>query len=278
MGYKDILVYAGSGKSAATRFDAAARLALSQDARLTALHVDQTRSLPAELMVTGVAAQVRQWQKTVEAERIEKARAIVSDASQRHGLPIEWRQQEGELEDVIRSQAVYADLIVVSQPGSPLDMEQPIEPSPGALALSSGRPVMVVPSQAGAYQVGGNVLIAWRPSAEAARAVHDALPILQKARAVTVLEVNPEMKQGSDRLVGAEIAQHLARHGVKVSAQAINNRSVNPGSTILARAAEIQADLIVMGGYGHTRLREIILGGATDHILKHHHVPILMAH
>jgi nucleotide-binding universal stress UspA family protein len=278
MGYKDILVYADNTKYAAVRLDTAARLALSHGAHLTALHVDHAPYMPVDLMGTGIAIQVRQWQKTVQEERVEKIRRIVDDTSTRHGIEIEWRQQDGQVDDAIMSHGAYADLVVVSQAGNPFDLEQPIDPSPGALALSSGRPVMVVPNRAGEYQVGNNVLIAWKPCAESARAVHDALPLLKEAESVTILEANPEMEAGRGRLVGAEIGKHLARHGVKVTATSVNEKSANEGVTILARAAEIGADLIVMGGYGHSRLREVVLGGVSSHILKHHYIPVFMAH
>lgn len=278
MGYKDILVYADTTKEATVRLDTAARLALSQGAHLTALHIDRAPYMPVELVGTGMAAQVRQWQKTVQTERAEKIRAIVQQSSERHGIAIEWRQQEGALDEVLLSQSAYADLIVVSQPGDPLDLEQPIAPSPGGLALSSARPVLVIPNRAGEYQVGKTILIAWKPCPESARAVHDALPLLKMAKSVTILEVNPEAGPGPDRLVGAEIAQHLARHGVKVSVVAANEKGASEGATILARAAEIGADMIVMGAYGHSRLREAVLGGVTHHLLKHHSIPIFMAH
>lgn len=278
MGYKDILVYADSTEYAAIRLDTAARLALSHGAHLAALHIDPAPYVQVDLMSTGVAPQIRQWQKTVQKERAEKVRKIVDDISARHGINIEWRRQEGSINDVIVSQAAYADLVVVSQAGNPLDLERPIDPSPGMLVLSSGRPVLVVPNRAGEFQVGNNVLIAWKPCAEAVRAVHDALPLLKQARSVTILEANPEMEGGQRRLVGAEIATHLSRHGVNVTAATVNERHSSDGVTILAQAKEIGADLIVMGGYGHSRLREVVFGGVTSRILGNHHIPVFMAH
>lgn len=278
MGYKDILVYADSTKYAALRLDTAARLALSHDAHLTALHVDPVPHLQVDLMSTGVAPQIRQWQKTVQNEKAEKVRKIVDDIGARHGIEIEWRRQEGGINDVILSEAAYADLVVVSQAGNPFDLEQPIDPSPGMIALSSGRPVLVVPNRTGEFQVGSNILIAWKPCAEAVRAVHDALPLLKRAQSVKVIEVNPGAEVGRGRLVGAEIARHLARHGVSVTAAAINESHSSDGETILAQATEIRADLIVMGGYGHSRFREVVFGGVTNHILGHHHIPVFMAH
>lgn len=278
MGYKDILVYADNAKYATNRLDAAARLAVMQDAHLTALHINRVPYMPVDLGGAAMGAQFYEWQQTIRKEKAEKVRKVVDDASARHGINIEWREQEGLADDVLMSQGAYADLIVVSQAGDPFDLEQPVDPSPGVLALSSGRPIMVVPNRAGEYQIGNNVLVAWKPCAESARAVHDALPILAKAQSVTILEANPDVKPGRGRLVGAEIAKHLARHGVTVSAMSLQEKWANEGSAILARAAEIGADLIVMGGYGHSRLREVVLGGVTHHLLKHHHIPILMAH
>lgn len=278
MGYKDILVYADSTEHATIRLDTAARLALSHGGHLTALHVDPAPYMQVDLMSTGAAAQIRQWQKTVQKEKAEKVRKIVDDIGARHGIEIEWRQQEGAINDVLVSQAAYADLVVVSQAGNPLNLEQPVDPSPGKLAISSGRPVLVVPNRTGEFQVGNNILIAWKPCAEAARAVHDALPLLRQARSVSIVEANPALDAGHDRLVGAEIAAHLARHGVNVTVASVNERHSSDGATILARAAEIEADLIVMGGYGHSRLREVVLGGVTNHILNHHHIPVFMAH
>jgi nucleotide-binding universal stress UspA family protein len=276
MAFKDILVYADATPYAAARLDVAAKVAIAHGAHLMALHVDHTPYMPVDIMGTGVAAQVRQWQKTLQKERADKVRHLVDEASQRNGIAIEWRQAEGEVNDLIQTHAAYTDLIVVSQEGNPFDLEQPIDPSPGALALSSGRPVMVVPGRVGSYDVGSNILVAWKSSAESVRAVHDALPFLQKAKTVTVLEANPQ--DSGKRLVGAEIAQHLARHGVRVSAMSVKEASVSDGQLILARAAEIGADMIVMGAYGHSRLREVVLGGVTKHVLKQQNIPIFMAH
>jgi nucleotide-binding universal stress UspA family protein len=278
MEYKDILVYADSSKYAATRLDMAARLALLHDAHLTALHVDPAPYMQVDLMSTGVAPQVRQWQKTVQKDKAEKVRKIVDDIGARHGIQIEWRRQEGSINDVIVSQAAYADLVVVSQAGNPLDLERPVDPSPGMLVLSSGRPVLVVPNRASEFQVGKNILIAWKPCAEAVRAVHDALPLLKQARSVRIIEVTYGSEVGHRRLVGAEIARHLARHGVNVTAASMNESHSSDGATILAQAKEMEADLIVIGGYGHSRFREVVFGGVTSHILGQHHIPILMAH
>src|SRR5262249_44560338 len=122
--------------------------------------------------------------------------------------------------------------------------------------------------------VGERVLVAWAHSREATRAVHDALPLLKLAKSVTVMEVNPE----PDHLGGADIALHLTRHGVKAEVASTTSGDINNGDAILSRAADLTADLLVMGGYGHSRLREFAFGGVTRHILEHMTLPVLMSH
>jgi nucleotide-binding universal stress UspA family protein len=116
-------------------------------------------------------------------------------------------------------------------------------------------------------------------SREAARAVNDALPLLETAEKVSVLAVNP--KPGFDGLgdePGADIALHLARHGVKVSADHFTARGMDAGDMILNYATDVSADLLVMGAYGRSRLRELVLGGVTRHIMQHMTIPVLFSH
>ena len=145
--------------------------------------------------------------------------------------------------------------------------------------LSAGRPALVVPDIGAGKTLGRRVMIAWDTGREAARAVNDALPILQQAEAVTVLSVNP--RPGIDlhgEEPGADIALHLTRHGVKVEVQRTQVEEINIGDTILSRLADLGSDLLVMGAYGHSRLREVVLGGVTRTLLESMTVPVLMSH
>lgn len=277
MSYRDILVYVDTSRHADVRLATAAKLATRCNAHLTALYVDGTPAMPIELAGTAMAETVRQWQSTRRKEYADKVRALVDVASRRHGLSIELQEDHGNAEEAILAHACYADLIVVSQTGSPLDLSQPVTPSPGVLALSSGRPVLVVPNRDGDFSIGDNILVAWKAGAEAARAVHDAIPLLKAAAEVTLLEVSEEVKRPR-RLIGAEMAHHLARHGANVSVRTIPASMMNDAPAVLEQVTESGADLIVMGAYGHSRLREVVMGGMTNHILKHHAVPLLLAH
>jgi nucleotide-binding universal stress UspA family protein len=138
--------------------------------------------------------------------------------------------------------------------------------------------VIVVPFIRAAATIGERVLVAWDGGREAARAVNDALPILERAKSVTVLSVNPASEDGSRREPGADISLHLARHGVKVEAQRRITTEISAGDAILNEIASKGSDLLVMGAYGHSRLRELVLGGVTRQILGSMTVPVLMSH
>jgi nucleotide-binding universal stress UspA family protein len=123
------------------------------------------------------------------------------------------------------------------------------------------------------------VVVGWDASREAARAVRDALPLLTQAKVVEVVSVNPRPADlGHGDVPGADIALYLARHGVNVEVQRIETRELDVGNALLSHVASEAADLLVMGGYGHARLREIMLGGATRTILHDMTVPVLMSH
>jgi nucleotide-binding universal stress UspA family protein len=137
----------------------------------------------------------------------------------------------------------------------------------------------VVPYIGGSDIIGRRALVAWNASREAARALNDAIPLLEDAENVTVLSVNPKRGiRGEGDLPAADIALHLARHGMKAEASYVVAEDIGVGDALLSRAADLGSDLIVMGGYGHSRLREIVLGGATRTVLRHMTVPVLLSH
>ena len=121
------------------------------------------------------------------------------------------------------------------------------------------------------------VMVCWDGGRASTRAIGDAMPLLEKAKQIEVVVVGSKPPK-SDEVSGADLGQHLARHGVNVDVKRITSPDIDVASTILSYAADASADLIVMGGYGHSRLREFILGGATRAILESMTVPVLMSH
>jgi nucleotide-binding universal stress UspA family protein len=167
------------------------------------------------------------------------------------------------------------DLAIVGQAQREISsMEQIIAET---TLFESGRPMLMVPYIQKAPFKTENVMICWDGGRMAARAVADALPIIRNSGRVEIVMVaNERGKQ--DEIEGADIGQHLARHGLKVDVHRISGGNIDIGDALLSHAADSGADLMVMGGYGHSRLREFVLGGATRSIFESMTVPVLMSH
>lgn len=195
-------------------------------------------------------------------------------------VPCEVRVADSVLlwpEDTLALHACHSDLCVLGGP----DSEQPgsrFALSFKSLLLRSGRPVLVVPAGCEARPL-RRITLAWTPTPEASRALHEALPLMARAEVVNVLLIDPEISEGAHgEQPGTDIARHLARHGltVRVVAQPRQGRSV--GEALLQFVEEDGSDLLVMGGYGHSRWREAILGGTTRSVLEGMRTPVLFAH
>ena len=146
-----------------------------------------------------------------------------------------------------------------------------------AALFQSGRPVVVVPYIQKTGLALDRVLVCWDGGRQAARAIADALPFLHRAKAIEVVTVATEPLK-SDDLPDTDIARHLARHDLKVDLKRIVRRGIDVADSIVSYAADVSADFIVMGGYGHSRLREVILGGTTRGLLSSMTIPTLMSH
>ena len=276
MPYKDLLVYADSRPECAVRVELACALAARHRAHLTALHVMMPWPVPA-FVEAGLPRDVHEMRDRTLHEIAERVEKSVQGAARTAGIEVEWTAQHGELPEAVMARARCADVTVLGQVGD----EGPDDPLERglleALLMGSGRPLLIVPRYGKFPRLGERVLVAWNGTREAARAVNDALPILVEAREVTVLTVNPPGDSPRDVPAG-DIALHLARHGVKATAASLRADDLAVGDLLLSRASDLGADLIVMGGYGHSRLREMALGGATRHLLRHMTVPVLLSH
>jgi nucleotide-binding universal stress UspA family protein len=279
MALRDVLVHIDTDPACGSRADVATILAEAHGAHLIGLHVMLPPTLPGYVeaeVPRGVYEALRNSHDRQRRDRAREAEALFAKHSARGGtIQTEWRVVEGQLVEVAKLHARYADLTVVGQ-GIDVD-ERALGHLPEELALAVGRPVLVVPRYGTFRTVGERVLIGWNGGREATRAVHDALPILERARRVIVLSIDPG-ESPERRLPGADLALHLARHGVKVEATYTTAADISVGDVLLSSAADHSADLIVMGAYGHTRMRELILGGATRHLLAHMTVPVLLSH
>ncbi len=193
-------------------------------------------------------------------------------------IPCEWKIIDGVDVRYIIDNARYTDLVVVPQGYSRYgeDNTQKID---DYLSIHLGRPLMVIPDLKKVFNLPQQIIIAWNESHEAARAVHDALPFLQFAERIQVVSVSASSKEEKAYMIYCDdLRKHLSRHGIKVEVASLEKTSKGTGGVILESALEYDADLIVMGAYGHSRLKEIILGGTTSYLLKHTTIPLLLSH
>lgn len=275
MSFKDLLVVVDNDPTCVSRVDLALALAAEHGAHLTGLHV-----MPWPLIQVysemPVPESFEKMQRLELEEASRRAAAVFAERATRTTVPTEWRVAEGDAVRVTREHARYSDLTVIPQGIELGSASADLSMLPEELALAVGRPVLVIPRYGTFERLGRRALVAWNGSREATRAVHDALPILQRAEQVTVLSIDP--KGDSERLAGGDIARHLARHGVTVQVATLAGTDVAVGDLLLSYATDRDIDLIVMGAYGHARLREVVLGGATRTLLQHMTVPVLMSH
>jgi nucleotide-binding universal stress UspA family protein len=277
MTYKNLLVHLDDSRSCARRVAFAIDLAAAHEAHLTGLYVIAEASPSAFMLPPGVMNDLQRQGR----ERADAALADFGEAARRNRVAFEARLDRvlyTEIADAVLTNARYADLAILGQ-------NDPDEPTPGPrylpeeVALGGGRPVLIVPYIGAGASFGERAVVAWDASREAARAVNDALPLLRRAQKVGVVSVNPRpwpFAHGEEP--GADIGLHLARHGVKVEVQRIEARDVDVPNALLSHLADQSADLLVMGAYGHSRLREFVLGGTTRTILAEMTVPTLMSH
>lgn len=275
--YKTLLVPVDGRARSARSMEAAGKLAAQWDAHVVGLYVQPPSQIPSYARAEGGAVQLDEVYAKAVAEMTAQARARFDEGVKASGIArAEWRVGRGDPAAVMALHARYADLVLVNQT-DPEDERR--TGFADAILLSVGRPVLLLPYAGDAAVKADNVLVCWDAGREAARAVTDALPLLRRAKRVTVLSVDSRASAGGHgEQPGADIALYLSRHGIKAEAARTTSGGIDPGSVILSRAFDYGTDLIVMGAYGHSRVREVLLGGATRTILQQMTVPVLMSH
>ena len=280
MDIKDIVVHVDGSERAAERIRLASKMAASTDAHVTGIFAIADPYMPALMAGGYVPADIFDQIREDAAEESAKAEQIFKKEVDAAGVHGEWRVEEGAVSSVVSRHARYADLSVVGKGDYDDPAHFPHPELPADLMMTSGRPVLVVPNAGHYGSVGARILVCWNASREATRAVNDAMPFLQAAEKVTVLAVNPHKPSGGDHgdTPSADIALHLARHGVNAEAASTVSAGIEVADTILARASDLGVDMIVSGAYGHSRTREWVFGGVTESLLRNTTVPTLLSH
>lgn len=277
MAIKDILVHVTDGADSPARIDAAVALASTHGAHLTGLYTMWVPPIPSYIEAE-IGADIISRQRALYEERMRTAARTFEDSARAAAVPCEWRHSETRRAQALMLHARYFDLVIMGrhEEGSGEPTVNLVE----NVVLGSGKPVLVLPDQGAPRGLGRHVSVAWNASREAVRACDAALPLLALADRVDVIAVDPrtEDEDAHGALPGVDLCAHIARHGVRAEAQAVDSGRHGVGQTLLDRARADGADLLVMGAYGHARWRELVLGGATAHVLRHANIALLMAH
>jgi nucleotide-binding universal stress UspA family protein len=282
MTYKTIVVQLDDRKESMPRIRLALELAQACRGRLIGLAVMPRIRMPAGVDGMAISAEVLTLQENANRERLAAARQVFEDATKGGNVEVEFHGVIADAAGAMNHELRYADIGVVGQRDPEQTIGDMYTSLPEAVAMESHRPVMVVPHIGYNKPIGRKVLLAWNDSPEAMRAATDAMPLLQAAEKVTLLVVDGHKRDveenGHDDPPGSKAAGWLARHGVNV--ELINDVSdgSDVGSIILSRVSDLDIDLVVMGIYGHSKLRETLFGGASRTMLGHMTVPTLIAH
>ena len=272
MAYRTFLLELVDDPQNDSRIECARRLAAQFDAELVGIHVSPPPFLPVGFGEGAAYVGPEVFEAQREANRLvrERVEAAFRRQCDPAKMPVRDIYEEGDPGELLAEAARGADLTILAQEGgSGLEAlaPQPIH----HVILSAGGPVLVLPRAAPAATLGKHVVVAWNGSREAARAAKDAVPFLVRADAVIVVAAGEEAAASLDAATGL-----LKRHGAKVTVRQVE-MGRGHGTTLLEAAAAESADLLVMGAYGHSRLREIVLGGATRDVLRGARMPVLLS-
>jgi nucleotide-binding universal stress UspA family protein len=275
--YKDILLEVDGSDAADHRIAYALRLARRFDAHLTGLCLVKALALPPAVG-TYMTAELEAQILDEETRRADAALDRFRSAAAAENIEFDTRTDRGtpnEHADIVSLHGRYADLTVIGQP-DPDAISAGLDPA--NVVMVAGAPVLIVPHIGAPETTAEKVMIAWNASRESARAVRDSMPLLERAKSVEVVCFRPEKTAGYGDLPGADIGLHLSRHDIDVDVQILEGSDIDVGNALLSHIADRGSDLLVMGCYGHSRLREAVLGGATRTILNSMTVPVLTVH
>jgi nucleotide-binding universal stress UspA family protein len=279
MSYKTIVVQLDTSERAQARLEYALKLARQFDAHVTGVFLAFTPD-PRSFYVMAGSAEYFEAHREFRRQRHDALERIFQAELLRAGISGRWIDHNEYPSEAIPRYARYADLVIAGQ-DDPDDPESFIaDHFPETTVLSAGRPVLFVPYAGSVPTLGENVMVAWNGSREATRAVHDALPLLLRAKKTTIVTLNGlKDERRANRIPGADIALVLARHGVRAEVAELDGiGDMPPGDMLRSRASQLNADLVVMGAYGHSRWQELVMGGATRSMLQSMTVPVLMSH
>lgn len=282
MSYKTVLVHVDKDKHAVERIKLAAQIAMNDEAHLigaapsgVSRFIYQSRFIyEGGGMASHLDSHLEELRNAAKDSLAQFESTVKSIGVQSY----EARQVDDEAGAGVSLQARYSDLVVIGQTNLDEPSSTTLPDFPEFVVMNSGRPVLIVPYVGRYDAMPKRVLIAWDASTSATRSVTAAIPLLKRAQNVDVVVFNPDSRgDAHGEVPGADIGLYLARHNIKVNVVR-QKTDIDVGNALLSIATDLGSDMIVMGGYGHSRFREILLGGVTRTVLESMTVPVLMAH
>lgn len=289
MPIKSILCIFNSSENELPAVDAALLLGKAHNAQIRFLHLSYDPYAYAVAYGYGDSyafpALIEAYKKE-NKERLDKAKQYVISLAAKYQVPLDLENglihhacarfvpMTGQPEDLIGQQGRLSDLIVIGRTATGALYDNAVV----AALFATGRPVMLLPAKEGkSLAEYKTIALAWKGTLDAGRAMYNAMPFLEKAEQVFVLTAEGH-GETYDINAKADLMEYMKAHGVKAQCVVVAAGNCTPAEALLTRAREFKADLLVMGAYGHTRFREMMLGGVTNHMLEKADIPLLLSH
>ncbi|MBL4740407.1 MAG: universal stress protein [Sneathiella sp.] len=274
MSMKTILLHLTNDERLSVRINVALNIAGEYNAHIRALYV-VTPATPPTSFMGYIPPEFIERTRGIEADNASAASAKLKEEAAKRDISVTVIKEEGYAAEVINKHALAADIVIIGQVDPKDDSTAQYLYLADEMVIGCPCPILAVP-YAGKFETfGSHILVGWNNTKEASRALKGAIPFMKKASKVTLLSVNPTVDQSHQNEAAL---RHLERHGITAEVKIGHWRNVDVGNALLDSLVDLSADMLVMGAYGHSRIREMILGGATKEILGHMTAPVLFSH